>query len=203
MQQWILWIFQPHVTVNNMKLLTAAQKRFYGKFVTSNNAAGKKEWWLWKQENQSTKIWLTRSVLSQMLVLNVVPTDCCIKTLLWQICHQQQCCDVSDGFENRKIRAPRFDLHWLSWHNCWSWSATAWLCQCLWWSTHHNLTNGARSFNQRRKCQSHHLTSLIFQDVCNGFLTGSKSNTQLIEKPFLLGYWHVTFLSQIVTQDVT
>jgi hypothetical protein len=38
-----LWIFQPHVTVNNMKLLTAAQKRFYGKFVTSNNAAGKKE----------------------------------------------------------------------------------------------------------------------------------------------------------------
>jgi len=28
-------------------------------------------------------------------------------------------------------------------------------------------------------------------------------NTQLIEKPFLLGYWHVTFLSQIVTEDET
>lgn len=43
----------------------------------------------------------------------------------------------------------------------------------------------------------------IWRRVWGGFLTASKPNTQLIEKPFLLGYWHVTFLSQIVTQDET
>ena len=39
MQQWILWIFQLQVAVNNMKLLTVAQEHFYGKYVTSNNVA--------------------------------------------------------------------------------------------------------------------------------------------------------------------
>lgn len=39
--------------------------------------------------------------------------------------------------------------------------------------------------------------------VWDGFLRASKSNTQMREKPFLLGYWYVTFLSHIVTEDET
>jgi hypothetical protein len=43
----------------------------------------------------------------------------------------------------------------------------------------------------------------IWRCVWDGFLTASKSNTQLTEKPFHLGYWHVTFLTHIVTEDET
>ena len=114
--------------------------------------AGQNEWWLKKHEKQSSKIWLTLAVLSQVLVLKshstIMPSFMVIDTS-----HLDNRCSVFQL--PKEVSVTSFDIFDIR--------------RCVW----------------------------------DGFLRASKSNTQMREKPFLLGYWHVTFLSQIVTEDET